>query len=104
MTNDERNGLEWFKSVLDKSSELSESDKKYLIANSWTFEQIPEIKNTTEYQQYVDLHERLTAQLHLPAKTDPQFGLEFKNKMQSPEGMFLNGIGARIIEWESRTT
>jgi hypothetical protein len=85
--------IEKLKQVLETRG-VRQADMSYVVASLWTQDQVPEIQNEDQYQEYRTLWHRLNAAAGLP--TTP------KNFTRSREGIYLDSIGARLVEWEER--
>jgi hypothetical protein len=59
----------------------------------WTQDQVPEIQNEDQYQDY---HRRRHALNAVADASEPP------NFTRSREGMYLDSLGARLIDWEEK--
>jgi hypothetical protein len=73
--------IEKLKQVLETSG-VTQADVSYVVTSWWTQDQVPEIKNEYQYQDYLTLW-------HI-------------NFRRSRQGIYLDSIGARLIEWEEK--
>jgi antitoxin component HigA of HigAB toxin-antitoxin module len=84
--------IETLKQVLETRG-VRQADMSYVVASMWTQDQVPEIRNEDQYQEYLTLWHRLSAAAGLPTA---------KNFTRSREGIYLDSVAARLIEWEER--
>lgn len=63
------------------------------VASWWTQDQVPEIRNDDQYQEYLRRWHALNAAAN--ANEPPNF-------TRSAEGMYLDSLGARLIDWEEK--
>jgi hypothetical protein len=84
--------IETLKQVLETRG-VRQADMSYVVASLWTQDQVPEIQNEDQYQEYLTLWHRLNAAAGLPTA---------ENFPRSREGIYLDSVGARLIEWEER--
>jgi hypothetical protein len=77
-----------------KASGVTQADASYVIASWWTQDQIPEIQNQQQYEEYLRRWHALNA------ANDPV--LPPANFRRSPEGIYLDSLGARLIDWEEK--
>jgi hypothetical protein len=80
------------KQVLETSG-VPQADVSYVVASCWTQDQVPEIQNDDQYRQYL----RRWHALNAAAKASQP-----SNFTRSREGMYLDSLGARLIDWEER--
>jgi antitoxin component HigA of HigAB toxin-antitoxin module len=83
--------IEKLKQVLETRG-VTQADMSYIVASLWTQDHVPEIQNENQYQEYLTLWRRLNA----------AGVLTNENFTRSPEGIYLDSIGARLIEWEEQ--
>jgi hypothetical protein len=86
------NFFQLFSSVIDASN-LSDEDKRFVKAGTWTLEETPEITTVEQYAQY----ERIIAEVSSKYDKATQVSLAF---FRSPDGMLITALGGRMIEWE----
>jgi hypothetical protein len=69
-------------------NKLSSEDQSYLLASTWTLDQIPEITGAAEYQRYLELLEEMKTKLDvdLPSRDSPEWGSAFLANMRTPGG------------------
>jgi hypothetical protein len=84
--------IEKLKQVLQTSG-VPQADVSYVVASWWTQHQVPEIQNEDQYQEYLRRWHALNA------VTDASEPPNFK---RSREGMHLDSLGARLIDWEEK--
>jgi hypothetical protein len=84
--------IETLKQVLETRG-VGQADMSYVVASLWTQDQVPEIQNEDQYQEYRMLWHRLNAAAGLPTA---------ENFTRSREGIYLDSVAARLIEWEER--
>ncbi len=84
--------IEKLKQVL-KTSGVPEADVSYVVASCWTQDHMPEIQNEAQYRQYFRHWHALNAAIN---------GSELPNFTRSREGMYLDCLGARLIDWEEK--
>jgi hypothetical protein len=85
--------IEKLKQVLETNG-VPQAEVSYVVASCWTQHQVPEIQNETQYRQYLRRWHALNA------ATDAS---ELSNFTRSKEGMYLDCLGARLIDWEEKT-
>jgi len=85
--------IEKLKQVLQASG-VPQADVSYVVASWWTQDQVPEIQNEDQYQEYLRRWHALNA--------DHDAGLTPADFRRSREGMYLDSLGARLIDWEER--
>ena len=84
--------IEKLKKVLQTSG-VPQADVSYVVASWWTQHQVPEIQNEDQYQEYLRRWHALNA------AADASEPLNFT---RSREGMYLDSLGARLIDWEEK--
>jgi hypothetical protein len=84
--------IEKLKQVLQTSG-VPQADVSYVVASWWTQDQVPEIQNEDQYQEYLRRWHALNASAG--ASEPPNF-------TRSREGMYLDSLGARLIDWEEK--
>jgi hypothetical protein len=84
--------IEKLKQVLQTSG-VPQADVSYVVASWWTQDQVPEIQNEDQYQEYLRRWHALNA------AADASEPLNFT---RSREGMYLDSLGARLIDWEEK--
>jgi len=84
--------IEKLKQVLETSG-VPQADVLYVVASCWTQDQVPEIQNEVQYRQYFRRWHTLNAATN--ASEPPNF-------RRSREGMYLDCLGARLIDWEEK--
>ena len=84
--------IEKLKQVLQTSG-VPQADVSYVVASWWTQDQVPEIQNEDQYQEYLRRWHALNAAAG--ASEPPNF-------TRSREGMYLDSLGARLIDWEEK--
>jgi hypothetical protein len=72
---------------------VPQADVSYVVASWWTQDQVPEIQNEVQYQEYLGRWHALNA------AADASEASDFT---RSREGMYLDSLGARLIDWEER--
>jgi hypothetical protein len=82
--------IEKLKQVL-QSSGVPQADVSYVVASWWTQDQVPEIQNEDQYQEYL----RRWHAVNAAANASEHF-------MRSREGMYRDSLGARLIDWEEK--
>jgi hypothetical protein len=87
--------IEKLKQVLETSG-VAPADVSYVVASWWIQDQVPEIQNEGQYQEYLQHWHALNA----AANKRPS---AFENFTRSKEGIYLDSRGARLIEWEEKT-
>ncbi len=88
------NILEIVKQALARSP-MSDEEKRYVLASTWTMDEVPEIKSEEQYDAYA------VALAEIERALGPwQTAEEFAAQKRSPQGMLATAIGARMIEWE----
>jgi hypothetical protein len=85
--------IEKLKQVLQTSG-VPQADVSYVVAAWWTQDQVPQIQNEDQYQEYLRRWHALNAAAD--ASEPPNF-------TRSREGMYLDSLGARLIDWEEKT-
>jgi hypothetical protein len=85
--------IEKLKQVLQTSG-VPQADVSYVVASWWTQDQVPEIQNEHQYQEYLRRWHALNAAAD--ASEPPNF-------RRSREGMYLDSLGARLIDWEEKS-
>jgi hypothetical protein len=85
--------IEKLKQVLETNG-VPQADVLYVVASCWTQDQVPEIQNEAQYRQYFRRWHALNAATN--ASAPPNF-------TRSREGMYLDCLGARLIDWEEKT-
>jgi hypothetical protein len=85
--------IEKLKQVLETNG-VPRADVSYVVASYWTQHQVPEIQNEAQYRQYFRRWHALNAATN--ASAPPNF-------TRSREGMYLDCLGARLIDWEEKT-
>jgi hypothetical protein len=85
--------IEKLKQVLETSG-VPRVDVSYVVASCWTQDQVPEIQNEAQYRQYFRRWHALNAATN--AGKPP-------NLTRSREGIYLDCLGARLIDWEEKT-
>jgi hypothetical protein len=87
--------FEEFKRLLDSmsNSDISEDDRAFLLASTWTLTKIPRITDSDMYNWYAKMIAKIKDQ-HLKGKDD------FLRFSRSREGMLSTALGSRMIEWE----
>ncbi len=84
--------IERLKQVLETSG-VPQADVSYVVASCWTQDQVPEIQNEAQYRQYFRRWHALNAATN--ASEPPNF-------TRSREGMYLDCLAARLIDWEEK--
>ena len=84
--------IEKLKQVLETSG-VPQADVSYVVASCWTHDQVPEIQNEAQYRQYFRRWHALNAATN--ASEPPNF-------TRSREGVYLDCLGARLIDWEEK--
>jgi hypothetical protein len=84
--------IEKLKQVLQTSG-VPQADVSYVVASWWTQDQVPEIQNEDQYQECLRRWHALNAAAD--ASEPPNF-------TRSREGMYLDSLGARLIDWEEK--
>ena len=84
--------IDRLKRVLQTSG-VPQADVSYVVASWWTQDQVPEIQNENQYQVYL----RRWHALNTAAGAS-----ELPNFTRSREGMYLDSLGARLIDWEEK--
>ena len=84
--------IEKLKHVLQTSG-VPQADVSYVVASWWTQHQVHEIQNEDQYQEYLRRWHALNATAD--ASEPPKF-------TRSREGMYLDSLGARLIDWEEK--
>jgi hypothetical protein len=84
--------IEKLKQVLETRG-VRRADMSYVVASLWTQDQVPEIQNEDQYQEYLTLWHRLNAAAGLPRA---------ENFTRSRDGIYLDSVGARLIDWEEK--
>ena len=84
--------IEKLKHVLQTSG-VPQADVSYVVASWWTQDQVPEIQNEDQYQEYLRRWHALNAAADVS---------EPPNFTRSREGMYLDSLGARLIDWEEK--
>jgi hypothetical protein len=84
--------IEQLKQVLETSG-VPRADVSYVVASWWTQNQVPEIQNEDQYQEFLRRWHALNAAAD--ANEPPNF-------TRSREGMYLDSLGARLIDWEEK--
>jgi len=84
--------IQKLKQVLETSG-VPQADVLYVVASCWTQDQVPEIQNEVQYRQYFRRWHTLNAATN--ASEPPNF-------RRSREGMYLDCLGARLIDWEEK--
>jgi hypothetical protein len=74
---------------------VPQADVSHVVASWWTQDQVPEIQNEDQYQEYLRRWHVLNAVAD--ASKPPNF-------TRSREGMYLDSLGARLIDWEEKPT
>jgi hypothetical protein len=87
--------IEKLKQVLETSG-VTPADVSYVVASWWTQDQVPEIQNEGQYQEYLQRWHALNAAAN-------KWPSAFENFTRSREGIYLDSVGARLIEWEEKT-
>jgi hypothetical protein len=82
--------IEKLKHVLQTSG-VPQADVSYVVASCWTQDQVPEIQNEDQYQEYLRCWHALNEAADVS---------EPPNFTRSREGMYLDSLGARLIDWE----
>jgi hypothetical protein len=77
-----------------ETSGVPQAEVSYVVACWWTQYQVPEIENEVQYQQYVQQWRALNS----AAKAS-----EAPNFTRSREGMYMDSLGARLIDWEEKS-
>ena len=72
--------IETLKQVLETRG-VRQADMSYVVASLWTQDQVPEIQNDDQYQEYLTLWHRLNAAAGLPRA---------ENFTRSREGIYLD--------------
>jgi hypothetical protein len=85
--------IEKLRQVLQNSG-VPQADVSYVVASWWTQDQVPEIQNEDQYQEYLRRWHALNA--GADASETPNF-------TRSREGMYLDSLGARLIDWEEKS-
>ena len=91
------NELEFFKSILAETN-LSDDEKRFLIAQNWTSDEVPKIESIIQYNEYGRRADEINSRLR-EAGIKPGMP-EFS---RSPDEMLATALGARMIEWEQRS-
>jgi len=84
--------IEKLRQVLETNG-LPQAEVSYVVASYWTQDQVPEIENETQYRQYLRRWHALNAAADAS---------ELSNFARSKEGMYLDCLGARLIDWEEK--
>jgi hypothetical protein len=84
--------IEKLKQVLETSG-VPQAEVSYVVASCWTQDEVPEIQNDAQYRQYSRRWHALNAATN--ASGPPNF-------TQSRESMYLDCLGARLIDWEEK--
>jgi hypothetical protein len=84
--------IEKLKQVLQTSG-VPQADVSYVVASWWTQDQVPEIQNEDQYQEY----RRCWHALNVAADASGR-----PNFTRSREGIYLDSLGARLIDWEEK--
>jgi len=84
--------IEKLKQVLETNG-VPQADVLYVVASCWTQDQVPEIQNEDQYQEYL----RCWHALNIAAGAS-----ELPNFTRSREGIYLDSLGARLIDWEEK--
>jgi hypothetical protein len=84
--------IEKLKQVLQTSG-VPQADVSYVVASCWTQDQVPEIQNEDQYQEHLRCWHALNAAAD--ASAPPNF-------TRTREGMYLDSLGARLIDWEEK--
>jgi hypothetical protein len=82
--------IEKLKQVLQTSG-VPQADVSYVVASWWTQDQVPQIQNEDQYQEYLRRWHALNAAV----------GAKPPNFTRS-RGMYLDSLGARLIDWEEK--
>ena len=85
--------IEKLKQMLETNG-VSQADVSYVVASCWTQDQVPEIQNEAQYRQYIRRWRALNA---ITSANEPP------NFTRSIQGMYLDCLGARLIDWEEKT-
>jgi hypothetical protein len=85
--------IEKLKHVLQTSG-VPQADVSYVVGSWWTQDQVPEIQNEYQYQEYLRRWHALNSAAD--ASERPNF-------TRSREGMYLDSLGARLIDWEEKS-
>ena len=84
--------IDRLKRVLQTSG-VPQADVSYVVASWWTQDQVPEIQNENQYQEYLRRWHALN--VAADASEPPNF-------TRPRKGMYLYSIGARLIDWEEK--
>ena len=84
--------IEKLKHVLQTSG-VPQADVSYVVASWWTQDQVPEIQNEDQYQEYLRCWHALNEAADVS---------EPSNFTRSRKGMYLDSLGARLIDWEEK--
>ena len=89
--------LDIFKSILEDTN-MSDNEKRFLIAQNWTIDEVPKIESAAHYKEYGRRADEINSRLR-EAGIKPGMP-EFS---RSPDGMLATALGTRMIEWEQRS-
>src|ERR1044071_4417705 len=85
--------IEKLKLVLQTSG-VPPAEVSYVVASWWTQDQVPEIQKENQYQEYLR---------HWHARSAAADASEPPNFTRSRQGMYLDSLGARLIDWEEKS-
>jgi hypothetical protein len=84
--------IEKLKRVLETSG-VPQADVSHVVASCWSLDQVPAIQNEAQYREYFRRWHALNAATN---------AWEAPNCARSKEGMYLDCLGARLIDWEEK--
>jgi hypothetical protein len=84
--------IEKLKQVLETSG-VPQEDVSYVVASCWTQDEVPEIQNEAQYREYFQRWHALSA---------ATIASEPRKFTRSRQGMYLDCLAARLIDWEER--
>lgn len=85
--------IEKLKQMLETNG-VPQADVSYVVASCWTQGQVPEIQNEAQYRQCFRRWHALNAATNAS---------EAPNSTRSRQGIYLDCLGARLIDWEEKT-
>ena len=86
MTEENKTNMKLVRGLLEKSG-MDADDVRHVFSSLWTQGKIPPISDEAEYRILKDLYYRLLADIS-------------ENDLHSKEAIFLDSLGAHLIEYE----
>jgi hypothetical protein len=99
---DKEGSFEAVKSLIEGATNMTDSEKAFVLTALWTHDQVPEITSNSEYELYSKRQRELWKGALLPNKTDPGYREALVAFVQSSNGILANSYGARMWEWEEK--